>query len=164
MASGKRFVITTDPVHSPKTVAQILKLVKSKFYDKQRIHRVEYWVVQWGAPASKDQPLQIKGKDGKLEVNPKVGDGDSGHPLPFEESNVDYLRGVVGIASDGLQLGGDCQLFVLKGDREYLYRSYAVVGKVTEGMTVVDHIKFGDRIKWMRVLPLPKSGQKTSKN
>jgi cyclophilin family peptidyl-prolyl cis-trans isomerase len=152
MSGGQKFVITTDPVRSPKTVKQILGLVKSGFYDQQRIHRVEDWVVQWGAPASRTQPMMVKGKDGKLELNPAVGDGDSGHSLPFEESTVDFLRGVVGIASNGLQMGGDCQLFVLKSQREYLFRSYAVVGRVTQGMETVDHLKFGDRIKAMRVL------------
>lgn len=153
MASGKSFDIRTDPAHSPKTVAQILMLCYKKFYDRQRIHRVEYWVVQWGAPASKDQPLKtIDKKTGKLDINPAVGDGGYGKLLPFEMCDVDFKRGVVGIASDGLQMGGDSQLFILTGDRDYLYHSYAVVGKVVTGMDVVDHIKFGDRIQSMREL------------
>jgi cyclophilin family peptidyl-prolyl cis-trans isomerase len=164
MASGKTFTITTDPQHSPKTVAHILELVNRGFYDKQRIHRVEYWVTQWGAPASKTEPLQIPGKDGKLEINPKVGDGGSGKDLPFEESNVEFFRGVVGIASNGLQMGGDSQVFVLKGPREYLYRSYAVVGLVTDGMDTVDGIKFGDRISKMTVLPLRRTMTPKRKN
>jgi cyclophilin family peptidyl-prolyl cis-trans isomerase len=142
MASGKKFVITTDPAHSPKTVAHILDLVKRKFYDRQRVHRVEYWVTQWGDPLSKTAPM----------TDPKMGEGDSGHRLPFEMSDIDFTRGVVGIASDGLQNGGDSQIFVLKGDRFYLYHSYAVLGKVSSGMDVVDGIKMGDRIMTMRTL------------
>ena len=137
-----RFVITTDPKHSPKTVAHILDLVNRKFYDHQRVHRVEYWVTQWGDPQSKTKPMS----------DPKMGDGDSGHRLPFEMSDIDFRRGVVGIASDGLQNGGDSQLFVIKSDRLYLYHSYAVVGKVTSGMDVVDRIAKGDRIVSARVM------------
>lgn len=154
MASGKSFVITTDPKTSPLTVDHILKLTKSGFYDRQRIHRVESWVTQWGAPASRTEPMDIKGKDGKLELNPKVGDGGSGKNIAkFEEApNIDYVRGMVGIASEGLQLPGDSQLFVLKKDALRLYRSYAVVGMVTKGMDVVDGIKRGDRIRSAKVL------------
>jgi cyclophilin family peptidyl-prolyl cis-trans isomerase len=137
MASGKSFVITTDPKASPKTVAHILDLVKKGFYDRQRVHRVEYWVTQWGAPASRDKPLD----------SDAVGDGGSGHDVPFEMSDVDFTRGVVGVASNGLQMGGDSQLFILKRDWMRLYHSYAVVGKVTKGMEVVDAIKRGDRIR-----------------
>ncbi len=153
LQSGKVFEITTDPKASPKTVAHILDLVKRKVYDRQRFHRVEYWVTQWGAPQSKDLPLDVKNpRTGKLETNPKIADGDTGIRLPFEMSDVDYYRGVVGVASDGLQNGGDSQLFILKKDWFRLYRSYAVVGKVTKGMDVVDAIKRGDRIKKAEVL------------
>lgn len=135
------FEITTDPKASPKTVEHILKLVKSGFYDKQRFHRVEWWVTQWGAPASKDKPL----------TSDEVLGGGSGTQLPFEESDVDYVRGVCGIASTGLQVGGDSQIFILKSDFERLWRSYAVLGKVTKGMDVVDSIHKGDRILSMKV-------------
>jgi len=154
MEHGGSFEITTDPETSPKTVSHILSLVKSGFYNGQRIHRVEAWVTQWGAPQSKNHPLLVKGKDGKMTLSDVVGDGGSGHDISkFEMApNVDFVRGIVGIASEGLQLPGDSQLFVLKSDAMRLYKSYAVVGKVTRGMDVVDKIKFGDRIKSMRVL------------
>jgi len=142
MSTGRSFVITTDQKGSPKTVAHILSLVKSGFYDKQRVHRVESWVTQWGAPASKTKDLTTE----------EVLGGGSGKQIPFEESKWDYHRGVVGVASTGLQVGGDSQLFILKRDTFRLYRSYAVVGKVTSGMDVVDGIKKGDRIRSMRVV------------
>lgn len=147
MNSGYFFEITTDIKGSPKTVAHIVELVKKGFYDKQRVHRVEHWVTQWGAPASRTEPFEIKGKDGKMTMNPAVGDGGSGKDIPFEESTQDFYRGIVGVASTGLQVGGDSQLFILKKDWLRLYRSYAVVGKVTDGMDVVDGIRRGDRIK-----------------
>jgi len=137
MDSGKSFVITTDPASSPKTVAHIIDLVRRHFYDHQRVHRVEDWVTQWGDPLSKTAPMSDK----------KMGDGGSGKDVPFEMSEVDYDRSVVGVASEGLQRGGDSQLFVLKKPAYRLYHSYAVVGKVTRGMDVVDGIKKGDRIR-----------------
>lgn len=143
MENRGTFEITTDPKSSPKTVAGILSLVKSKFYDRQRVHRVESWVTQWGAPASKTKALD----------SDEVLGGGSGKPFPFEMCEVDFVRGVCGIASEGLQMGGDSQIFILKADALRLYHSYAVLGKVTKGMDVVDKIKKGDRIKMMRVKP-----------
>ena len=136
VAGRGKFEITTDPKRSPKTVAHIKGLVEKGFYDKQRVHRVESWVTQWGAPASKTKPM----------TDPEVLGGGSGKQIPFEMADVDYTRGVVGIASTGLQVGGDSQIFVLKADTLRLYSSYAVLGKVTKGMDVVDKIQKGDRI------------------
>jgi len=153
MSNGGFFVITTDPKSSPKTVAHILALVRKGFYDGQRVHRVEHWVTQWGAPASRNEPLDvIDPKTGKMVQNERGGDGGSGKDLPvFDLSEVDYYRGVVGIASEGLQLPGDSQIFILKKNAQRLYHSYAAVGKVTEGMAVVDRIKRGDRFRRARV-------------
>ncbi len=142
MESGNSFVITTDPTDSPVTVAHILDLVRKHFYARQRVHRVEDWVTQWGDPLSKTAPMNDK----------RMGDGGSGHDVKFEMPEVDWDRSLVGVASDGLQRGGDSQLFVLKKPAWRLYHSYAVVGKVTEGMSVVDGIKKGDRIRDARVL------------
>jgi peptidyl-prolyl cis-trans isomerase B (cyclophilin B) len=154
MHGGKSFEITTDPHRSPQTVAHILKLVRLGFYDGQRVHRVEWWVTQWGAPESRTLPLDVKDpKTGQTRTNEKVASGGSGKDIPkFEPADVDYHRGVVGVASTGLQVPGDSQIFVLKRDALRLYKSYAVVGKVTEGMDVVGTIQRGDRIKSARVI------------
>lgn len=142
MANGKSFTITTNKTEAPITVAHIVGLVKKGFYDRQRIHRVESWVTQWGAPASRNRPL----------TEEAVLGGGSGKDIKFEKSKWDFHRGVVGIASSGLQLGGDSQIFILKKDTFRLYSSYAVLGKVTSGMDVVDKIKKGDRIRRIRVV------------
>lgn len=153
MENKKTFEITTDPKNSPKTVAHILDLVRKGFYDGQRVHRVEWWVTQWGAPESKTQPLDIPGADGTVVPNDKVAGGGSGKDIPvFEKAqNVDFLRGVVGIASTGFEVPGDSQIFILRQDALRLYGSYAVLGKVTKGMDVVGTIARGNRIKSMKV-------------
>lgn len=153
MASGGSFVIATDPKTSPKTVAYILDLVKRKYYDRQRVHRVEDWVTQWGAGESKTEPMDVI-KDGKTVTNDKIASGGWKTDIPVFEpgTDIDYVRGMVGIASTGLQVPGGSQIFVLKKDAFRLYRSYAVLGKVTEGMDVIGRIQRGDRIKSARIL------------
>lgn len=149
MESGGTFVITTDLKAAPKTVARIAALVQQKFYDKQRFHRVENWVVQWGDPNSKDGDLRREG----------IGSGGSGKALPFEGSTVTFAKGVVGIASTGAKRGGDSQLFILTRDAAHLDGNYAVLGKVTQGMEVVEKLKWGDRIATMTLQgpPMPSS-------
>ncbi len=150
LASGGSFTITTDPARSPETVKHVLALVKKGFYNRQRFHRVEWWVTQWGAPESINEPLDVKDpKTGKMVPSESVGDGGSGKDISvFEGSrDVDFYRGVVGVASNGLQLPGDSQLFIIRRDAFRLWNSYAVVGKVTDGMDVVGKIQRGDRIK-----------------
>ena len=48
------FAFETFPDEAPRTVAHILELVKSGFYDGQRFHRaIPGFVVQWGDPQSR---------------------------------------------------------------------------------------------------------------
>ncbi len=141
LESGKYFIIATDVQKSPKTALHIMKLVKDKFYDGQKIHRVEDWVIQWGDPKSR-QGVDVEG----------VGEGGSGKDIAFEESQVEFVRGIVGLASTGKKVGGDSQLFILTKDAVRLNGNYAVLGKVTIGMDVVDAIKKGDTVKKMVLL------------
>ncbi|MFZ4509057.1 MAG: peptidylprolyl isomerase [Fimbriimonas sp.] len=145
--NGKSFVIATDPKNSPKTTKRVLELVKSKFYDGQRFHRVEGWVVQWGDPVSK-KSIEGAGRSG------------SGKNMEFEGSVAPFTRGTVGVASTGARVGGDSQLFVVKNDSRFLDADYAVVGKVVKGMDVVDQIKQGDRITKITVVAAKAKGKK----
>lgn len=142
LQNGKSFEITMDAKNTPQTTKRIVELVRVKFYDGQRFHRVEDWVVQWGAPASRDKDLK----------DPSVGGGGSGRQLPFEAGKLSFREGTVGIASTGRQVGGDSQLFIVKRDSEFLDGSYSACGRVSKGLDVVKAIKVGDRIKAMRVL------------
>jgi cyclophilin family peptidyl-prolyl cis-trans isomerase len=59
--------------------------------------------------------------------------------MPCEWSNVRFDRGVVGIALAGKDTGGS-QIFVAHGRPVHLDARFSVVGRVTEGMDVVDAI------------------------
>ncbi|MBV6457640.1 MAG: Peptidyl-prolyl cis-trans isomerase B [Fimbriimonadaceae bacterium] len=143
LEGGKSFEITTDSKGSPKTAAHFDALVKKKFYNGQRIHRVDPdFVVQWGAPQSRTMSLD----------SPEVGSGGSGKNVVFEASQTSFKRGVVGVASTGARVGGDSQLFIMLSDKTHLDGSYAVLGRVTKGMDVVSKIKRGDKIVSITIL------------
>jgi cyclophilin family peptidyl-prolyl cis-trans isomerase len=141
--TGKgEIVMELYPAKAPETCQQIVSLVKQGFYNGQKIHRVEDWVVQWGDPQSKNLPAG----------DPRLGAGGSGNPLPFEETDLPMVRGVVAMASVGERVGGDSQIFILKTDAGFLQGNYCAFGNVVQGMDVVDKLEPFDEIKEMKVV------------
>jgi cyclophilin family peptidyl-prolyl cis-trans isomerase len=133
------FTIVTFPREAPKTVEQIVKLVKAGFYDGLAVHRVVPGiVVQMGDPATKVL----------APTDPKVGRGGSGQPLApeFRGQTVRHLPGTVGLAHGKDPASGDSQFYVTLKEAPHLDEAYAVFGQVTKGMDVVRLLAPGDRI------------------
>ncbi|MBA3724953.1 MAG: peptidylprolyl isomerase [Armatimonadetes bacterium] len=131
-----KIVMELSAEKAPETTSRIGTLVKEGFYNGQRVHRVEGWVIQWGDPQSKEKDWA------KLPV----GTQGSGVQLPFEANDMPMDRGTVAMASTGAGVGGDSQIFILKQGMSQLQGGYAVFGTVTEGMEVADKIVRGDEI------------------
>lgn len=122
---------------APKATAQILKLVKSGFYDGQRFHRVERtpkpYLVQIGDPNSKSGDLS--------------GNGGSGAKIPFEDTGFKHEAGTVGLAhAVDDRDAGDSQFYMLLDRASFLDNNYTVFGKVVDGMDVLQNIRRGDRV------------------
>ncbi len=140
---GKSFTLQLDTANAPKSSAGIEALVKKRFYDGTRVHRVEPgFCVQWGDPYSKNGVS-----------DPRVGTGGSGNTLPFEPGKLPFVKGVLGVASKGAGTGGDGQIFVMTGDSPSLNGGYAAIGKVVKGMDVVEAIQVGDKVTSMKIVP-----------
>ena len=73
------------------------------------------------------------------------GYGGPGHVMPCEWSSLRYERGTVGIALAGKDTGGS-QLFITHDSPRHLDARYTVIGRVVEGLDVVDAIWPYDRI------------------
>jgi len=72
MEKGGEIVLEFWPQDAPKHVENFIKLASEKFYDGQRVHRVEPgFVVQFGDPQSKTLPLD----------DPRMGTGGTGRKL-----------------------------------------------------------------------------------
>ena len=121
---------------APGHVAQITALAQEGAYDGVVFHRViEGFMAQTG-------DVQF----GKLEGGDmgRAGMGGSDRPdLPAEFSDERFLRGVVGMARSQNPDSANSQFFIMFDAGEFLNGQYTVVGKVTEGMDVVDAIKRG---------------------
>lgn len=132
------FEIETYPSEAPKSVEHVLQLVRSGFYRGQRMHWVTPGTVQFGDPQSKD-----------MTKKDQWGTGGSGKPVGVaEKSQRKFERGIVGLAyrTDFDPRTADSQLFIAKGPNPLINGKYAVIGKVTSGMEIVDKMEVPDRI------------------
>jgi cyclophilin family peptidyl-prolyl cis-trans isomerase len=139
------FEIETYPKEAPKTVEQILRLVRRRFYNGLRIHRaVPRFVVQFGDPQTRDMSKRSwwgRGLDsgsgrvvGALEASPK-------RP---------HAVGAVALAHDGNAARGDSQMYIVLASSpqvKALDGKYSVFGKVISGMDVVQKLAVADVIR-----------------
>jgi cyclophilin family peptidyl-prolyl cis-trans isomerase len=129
----------TYPEEAPKTVAQIVGLVKKGFYNGLRFHRVEpKFVAQIGDPQTRNMTLQEWwGRNG------------SGTPIGVAEISKKHrhLRGAVGMGHPGDPRMADSQFYILTGNRPGLDGKYTVFGRVLRGMDVVDRLQRADVLK-----------------
>ena len=64
--------------------------------------------------------------------------------LEAEFSDLPFERGVVGMARSQNPNSANSQFFIMFDDGPFLNGQYTVVGRVTEGLEVLDQIKRGD--------------------
>ena len=124
------FTVTLDVETSPKTSASIAALARRGFFDGTICHRiVPGFVIQCGDPTG-------------------TGTGGPGYstrdPVP---PGTKYVKGVVAMAKTAAEPAGTAgsQFFVVTGADIGLPAEYGLLGKVTDGLDVVDKIgKLGD--------------------
>ncbi len=120
---------------APKHVEQITALAAEGKYDGVVFHRViEGFMAQTG-------DVQYGKLGGDMSMAGMGGSERS--DLPAEFSEVPYDRGVVGMARSQNPNSANSQFFIMFAPGHFLNGQYTVVGKVTEGMDVVDAIKRG---------------------
>jgi peptidyl-prolyl cis-trans isomerase B (cyclophilin B) len=119
------FDITLDPDHSPRTGGSFKTLVDKRFYDGLSFHRiVAGFVIQAGDPS---------------------GDGNGGPGYKIVEAppqDLTYGKGIVAMAKAETDPAGtsESQFFVVTGEDAGLPPDYALLGKVTKGLDVVERI------------------------
>jgi len=140
------FEMQMFPDDAPKSVEHVLRLVNKRFYNGQRIHRVEpAFVVQWGDPKSRDVS--------KRALWGQTAGGGSGTPVGVAEISKKHLhvKGAVGMAHAGDPAQADSQIYIVLSDKPQLNGKYAVVGQVVSGMDVVLKLQVEDVVKKMSV-------------
>ncbi len=130
-------VIDLLPEVAPAHVEQITALAAEGAYDGVVFHRViDGFMAQTG-------DVQFGKVGGDLSG---AGMGGSARPdLPAEFSDVSFDRGVVGMARAMDPNSANSQFFIMFAPAPHLDGQYTVVGRVIEGMDVVDAIKKGNQ-------------------
>ncbi len=119
------FEIALDTAHAPKTVNSFVFLSRKGFYDDLTFHRiVPGFVIQGGDPLG-------------------TGSGGPGYSVTEKPpKNLSYGKGVVAMAKGPADPAGrsGSQFFVVTGAKAPLPPEYALVGRVSRGMDVVERI------------------------
>jgi cyclophilin family peptidyl-prolyl cis-trans isomerase/HEAT repeat protein len=135
-SGGGSFTLRLFSAEAPATVARIVRLARSHYYDGHILQRVEpNFVIQGGGPGASEY----------------VGDSTF---MRDELAFHSHFRGTAGISSRGRDTG-DAQLFLNLVDNPRLDHEYTVLGQVIEGMSVVDQILEGDVIARAEVTGAP---------
>jgi cyclophilin family peptidyl-prolyl cis-trans isomerase len=119
------FEIALDTTRAPKTANSFAYLSEQGFYDGLAFHRiVPGFVIQGGDP---------------------LGNGTGGPGYSVDEkppANLAYTKGIVAMAKSSAEPPGrsGSQFYVVTGADAGLPPDYALVGKVSAGMDVVDRI------------------------
>jgi cyclophilin family peptidyl-prolyl cis-trans isomerase len=121
-------VIAFEGAPAPIAQANLVALARAGRFDGLRFHRVvPGFVVQGGDPRGD-------------------GYGGPGFVLPCEWSDLRYERGTVGMALAGKDTGGS-QFFVAQSRQPHLDGRFTVIGRVVEGLELVDRILPHERIE-----------------
>ena len=143
MEKGGEIVLEFYTKDAPRHVENFVSLAKKRFYDGQRVHRVEpNFVVQFGDPQSKTKPMD----------DPDMGGGGPGYTVKAEFNNRKFERGVLGMARGDDPDSAGSQVYIMLGPAPFLNGKYTAFGQVTKGMDVVDKIRVGDRITSIKVV------------
>jgi peptidyl-prolyl cis-trans isomerase B (cyclophilin B) len=124
------FTIALDPAQSPHASASLVQLARAGYFDRTVFHRiVPGFVIQGGDPTA-------------------TGTGGPGYTtVDRPPGNARYTRGVVAMAKAENEPRGAAgsQFYVVTGQDAGLPADYAIVGRVSKGLPVVERIgRLGD--------------------
>jgi cyclophilin family peptidyl-prolyl cis-trans isomerase len=113
---------------APVTTSRIMQLIQDKFYDGMIIHRlIPNFVVQMGDPTGS-------------------GNGGSGVKLKPEFTELQHIKGTIGLARGVDINSGDSQFYICLTTLPHLDGKYTVFGQVVEGLDVLPKLSKGDKI------------------
>jgi peptidyl-prolyl cis-trans isomerase B (cyclophilin B) len=114
---------------APNTVRQFMRLAAAGVYNGMAFHRVAPgFVIQTGALSSRAAPLSEKQQ--KLV-----------HNLPPEFNDTKHVKGIVSMARGDAPDSAQTSFFICTGTSTALDGQYTAIGRVVDGMSVVDAIE-----------------------
>ena len=136
-------VIELFPSISPSSVERFKKLVKNKEYDNVAFHRVvENFLVQAG-------DLEFGRKE---NINyTYIGSGRSKYDLikPETDKPFEFKRGTVAFAKSKNGDAEDSEFLILLADAFLFEGEYTPLGRVINGISALEKIKFNDQSEYV---------------
>ena len=136
-------VIELFPNISPNSVERFKKLVKNKEYDNVAFHRVvENFLVQAG-------DLEFGRKE---NINyTYIGSGRSKYDLikPETDKPFEFKRGTVAFARSKSGNAEDSEFLILLADAFLFEGEYTPLGRVINGISALEKIKFNDKSEYV---------------
>ena len=136
-------VIELFPSISPNSVERFKKLIKNKEYDNVAFHRVvENFLVQAG-------DLEF-GRKENLNYT-YIGSGRSKYDLikPETDKPFEFKRGTVAFAKSKNGDAEDSEFLILLADAFLFEGEYTPLGRVINGISALEKIKFNDRSEYV---------------
>ena len=136
-------VIELFPSISPNSVERFKKLVKNKEYDNVAFHRVvENFLVQAG-------DLEF-GRKENLNYT-YIGSGRSKYDLikPETDKPFEFKRGTVAFAKSKNGDSEDSEFLILLADAFLFEGEYTPLGRVVNGISALEKIKFNDQSEYV---------------
>lgn len=167
--SRGEITIEVDGDAAPLTAGNFVDLVNRGIYDGTMFHRVVKepvpFVVQGGDPQSSDRSIPLTKLGTGSFVDPSSGqarlipleirfNGEesprysrvSANPSELADLTLNHERGAVAMARSQAPDSASAQFYIALRPLPELDGRYAVFGRVTAGLDVVDQIEQGDRI------------------
>ncbi len=115
---------------APITTANFINLTNAGFYNGLKFHRVEPgFVIQGGDPRGDET-------------------GGSGKTIPLEiNRELRHVKGALAMARTNDPNSATSQFYITLAETPFLDGNYAVFGRVSNGMEVVEKIRVGDIMK-----------------
>ena len=128
---------------APNSVANIISLAESGFYQGLKFHRIlKGFMAQGGCPNTKEGESGTPGTGG-----PGYTIAEEFHPTLRHNE-----RGILSMAKTNAPNSTGSQFFMLFKDAAFLDDGYSVFGKVIEGLDVLDSIRQGDTIEGVSIV------------
>ncbi len=159
--NGKQITIELDGINAPISAGNFVDLVQRGFYNGLTFHRVvrqpQPFVVQGGDPQGNGTGGYIPaGSSSERQIPLEIkSQGSTSSPtysqIITDRPKLQHKRGAIAMARSQNPDSASSQFYFTLADVPFLDGSYAVFGKITKGIEIIDTIEQGDRITSAKV-------------
>jgi peptidyl-prolyl cis-trans isomerase B (cyclophilin B) len=157
---NKQITIELDGNNAPISAGNFADLVQRKFYDGLNFHRVvrqpQPFVVQGGDPKGNGSGGYIPAGTSTerripLEIKPKGAAAPVYSQTIRDVPELQHKRGTIAMARSESPDSASSQFYFTLADIAFLDGNYAVFGRITKGLEIIDTIQQGDKITSAKV-------------